>query len=185
MKAIGTSLLIMLAILAASCRKDEVVGNVRVVPRDDPQSVAPINPCSLLSREEVAMVLNQTVSNAELNAAPRPNCRYSVGEGSVTLFVFQNEGAKVGFELGKTAQDANTQPVTGVGDQAYWSPSIKTLNVLKGEIYFTVQFYGVTAGSLETMKTLAQRVASRLPGSPRGKSAVVYEERLGIAVNVY
>ena len=60
-------------------------------------------------------------------------------------------------------QDAHTETVSDVGDEAYWSPDIKTLNVLKGHIYFTVQYYGIHSGSKETMKALAQKAASRLP----------------------
>ena len=127
------------------------------------ETVSSIDPCSLLTKEEVGTVLGQDVSEAKVRSSPRPNCQYSVGEGSVTVYVFTDPSAAGGFQTGKTMQDVHTEVVTGVGNEAYWSPDIKTLNVLKGNIYFTVQFYGVSSGSKETMKTLAQKAATRLP----------------------
>lgn len=127
------------------------------------ETVSSIDPCSLLTKEEVGKVLGQGVSEAKLRSSPKPNCQYSVGEGSVTVFVFTDPSAAGGFQTGKTMQDAHTEVVTGVGNEAYWSPDIKTLNVLKGSVYFTVQFYGVSSGSKETMKALAQKASTRLP----------------------
>ena len=127
------------------------------------ETVSSIDPCSLLTQEEVATVLGQEVSEAKVRSSPRPNCEYSVGEGSVTVFVFTDPSAAGGFQTGKTMQDVHTEVVTGLGNEAYWSPEIKTLNVLKGNIYFTVQFFGVSSGSKETMKALGQQVVTRLP----------------------
>ena|SRR5215813_8444155 len=127
------------------------------------ESAVTLDPCSLLTRDEVGAVLGQPVTNAKLQRFPRPNCSYILGDGSLTVFVFTDLSARGGFEAGKRMQDSHTEPVAGVGDQAYWSPGIKTLNILKGNIYFTVQFYGIPSGSLETMKALAQRAADRLP----------------------
>ena len=127
------------------------------------ETVSSIDPCSLLTKEEVGTVLGQEVSEAKVRSSPKPNCQYSVGQGSVTVFVFTDPSATGGFQTGKTMQDVHTEVVTGVGNEAYWSPDIKTLNVLKGNVYFTVQFYGVSSGSKETMKALAQKTATRLP----------------------
>lgn len=127
------------------------------------ETVSSIDPCALLTKEEVGTVLGQEVSEAKVRTSPRPNCQYSIGEGSVTVFVFTDTSAAGGFQAGKTMQDAHTEVVSGVGNEAYWSPDIKTLNVLKGNIYFTIQFYGVSSGSKETMKALAQKAATRLP----------------------
>ena len=127
------------------------------------ETVSSIDPCSLLTKEEIGSVLGQEVSEAKVRSSPRPNCQYSVGDGSVTVFVFTDATAAGGFQAGKTMQDAHTEVVSGVGNEAYWSPDIKTLNVLKGNIYFTVQFYGVSSGSKETMKALAQKASTRLP----------------------
>ena len=127
------------------------------------ETVSSIDPCSLLTKEEVGTVLGQEVSEVKVRSAPKPNCQYSVGDGAVTVFVFTDPSAAGGFQTGKTMQDVHTEAVTGLGNEAYWTPDIKTLNVLKGNVYFTVQFYGVSSGSKETMKALAQKAATRLP----------------------
>ena len=134
---------------------------------------APVNPCSLVTPSEVKEVLGQHVDAVEHRGSPRPHCRYSVGGGSVTIFVFEDPTAKGGFAVGKQAQDAHTEPVAGVGDDAYWSPDIRTLNVLQGETYFTVQFYGVGSGSAETMKALARKAAARLTDGAATPSPMV------------
>jgi hypothetical protein len=103
------------------------------------------------------------VTEASNRDSPRPNCRYVVGDGTVTVFVFTDSSAAGAFQTGKTMQDMQTESISDVGDQAYWSPSIKTLNVLKGNVYFTVQYYGVRSGSKETMKLLAQKAIARIP----------------------
>jgi hypothetical protein len=150
--------LLLVALMSACSESHSPIVNTKPAER-----TAEINPCSLLTREEIEAVLGHDVSEAKVQPSPRPNCEYSVGEGSVTVFVFNDPSAAGGFQVGKTMQDAKTEPVQDTGDQAYWSPDIQALNVLKGDIYFTVQFYRVPSGSKETMKALAQKAVTRLP----------------------
>ena len=155
------------AAFAAACGKTPS-GDARTGATDKvTEKVAAANPCSLLTAVEIKEVLGQQVAWIKHEGPPRPHCKYSVGGGSVTVFVFEDPTAKGGFEVGKRAQDAHTEPVAGVGDDAYWSPDIKTLNVLQGGTYFTVQFYGVSSGSAETMKALARKAAARLTDEGR------------------
>jgi hypothetical protein len=129
----------------------------------------PGNPCALLTKAEVAAALKQPVTEAKFERSPRPNCRYNVGPSisEVVVAVFNDPtakgAAKGGFDVGKTAQDVNPQLVSGIGDDAYWSASLKTLKVLKGDSYFTVQFLGFGSASLKEIKALAHQVANRLP----------------------
>lgn len=125
----------------------------------------PGNPCALLTKAEVAAALKQPVTEAKLERSPRPNCRYNVGPSisEVVVAVFNDPTAKGGFAVGKTAPDVNPQLVSGIGDDAYWSASLKTLKVLKGDSYFTVQFLGFGSASLKEIKALARQVANRLP----------------------
>ena len=126
------------------------------------RNVGSINPCSLLNEKKLKWCWAITWQKPKFKPSPRPNCEYSVGEGSVTVFVFNDPSAAGGFQAGKTMQDAKTEP-SRHRYQAYWSPDIQALNVLKGNIYFTVQFYRVPSGSKETMKALAQKAVTRLP----------------------
>lgn len=133
--------------------------DIATKPTEDARS---INPCSLLTREEIATAMGQQVTEASVRTSPKPNCRYAVGEGSVTIFVFNDPSAAGAFQTGKRMQDAQPEAVSGVGDEAYWSPGIKTLNILKGKVYLTVQYYGVRSGSKDSMQALAQKALARL-----------------------
>jgi hypothetical protein len=155
--------LLTLIVLLASCSPNSPVTNTNVANTTSRETTSDINPCSLLTQDEISAVLGQPVNDGKVVSTPRPNCNYAVGDGSVTVFVFSDPSAAGGFEVGKTMQDAHTEAVADVGDAAYWSPDIKTLNVLKGKVYFTVQYYGVRSGSKETIKALAQKIVPRLP----------------------
>lgn len=132
--------------------------------RNSNTSPTAIDPCSLLTKEEVAAVLGESVPEAKVVSFPRPNCVYSVSSGGqVVVFAFNDPSARGGFEIGKTAQDTNAQPIAGVGDDAYWSPSIKTINVLSGDVYLMVQLFSMRSEPLATAKALALKAISRLP----------------------
>ena len=161
MKTIKLFLLITLAIYLTGC--SESLSQSTNPGASETTSKDSIDPCSLLTREEIGATLGQQVTQANLRSSPRPNCNYTVGDGSVTVFVFNDPSAAGAFHTGRRMQDLQTEPVTGVGDQAYWSPGIKTLNVVKGQVYFTVQFYAISSGSRETMISLARNAVTRLP----------------------
>jgi hypothetical protein len=157
---IKLSLLLLMATCLSACKGQNLSS---VKNNQSPKNSSVINPCAVITGDDIAAVLGQKASAAELRESPQPNCHYAVGEGSVTLFVFTDATASAGFQAGKTMQDAHIETVAEVGDDAYWSPGIKTLNVLTGSAYFTVQYYGVPSGSKETMKALAQKAITRVP----------------------
>ena len=169
-------------VFAAACGRNAPQGAQTGGAHKAGAKAAPVNPCSLVTPVEIKEVLGQHVDAVEHRGSPRPHCRYSVGAGSVTVFLFEDPTAKGGFAAGKGMQDAHAEPVAGVGDDAYWSPDIRTLNVLQGETYFTVQFYGVSSGSAETMKALARKAAARLTGE--GRRALADEKQLGVGESV-
>ena len=131
-------------------------------------SQASSDPCAYLSVDEITQVIGETIVEAVPRDTPRPNCKYQTKPdasgyaASIVVYVFTGPSAAGGFEIGKTAQDENTQPVTGVGDDAYWSPSIKTLNVLYKNIYFTVQFLDTKNQTVDIAKELALKVIAHL-----------------------
>jgi hypothetical protein len=160
MNIVKFSLLFLIATYLGACSGQSPSS---VQTNQSAKSGSVTDPCGVITREDVAAVLGQQVGAAQFRESPRPNCHYSVGEGSVSVFAFNDPSAAGAFRAGKTMQDAHTETVADVGDEAYWSPDIKTLNVLKGSVYFTVQYYGVPSGSKETMKALAQKAVVRLP----------------------
>jgi hypothetical protein len=175
-------MLITSVVFAAACGRNAPRGAQTGAAEKAAEKVSAVNQCSLLTPLEIGEVLGQHVDAVEHRGSPRPHCRYSVGGGSVTVFVFEDPTAKGGFMVGKKAQDAHTEPAAGVGDDAYWSPDIRTLNVLQGETYFTVQSYGVSSGSAETMKALARKAAARL--TDEGRRGLGNEKQLGVGESV-
>jgi predicted small lipoprotein YifL len=121
------------------------------------------DPCAVLTRDDIAAALGLQLDEAVHESFPRPNCRYGIGEGAVVVYVFADTSAKSGFIAGKNIQAAHSTAVTGLGNDAFWAPDLKVLNVLKGNVYFTVQFLGLRSASLEAAKALAHKVADRLP----------------------
>ena len=182
----GFYCLLTLLVFLASCSPNSPVNNTNVANTTAKEKTGDINPCSLLTQEEISAVLGQPVTEAKVVSTPRPNCNYAVGDGSLTVFVFSDPSAAGGFQAGKTIQDAHTEAVAGIGDDAYWSPDIKTLNVLKNHIYFTVQFYGIRSPSKETMKALAQKAMMRLPQAINsdGKPSMVIIAELAVLLTI-
>ena len=127
-----------------------------------------LDPCAYLTKEEITQEIGQTVVDAIPSDTPRPNCRYltepdaSGYVGKIVVYVFTDPSASGGFEIGKTEQDENTQPIIGVGDDAYWSPTLTNLNVLYRNIYFTVQFLGTNDQTVDTAKELALKIIAHM-----------------------
>lgn len=129
---------------------------------------ASFDPCAYLTTDEITQVISQTIVNAIPSTSPRPNCHYVTEtdangySASVVVYVFTDPSAPGGFENGKTLQDENPEPVTGVGDDAYWAPTLDNLNVLYKDVYFTVQFLGTENESLDLAKVLALKVITHM-----------------------
>lgn len=117
-------------------------------------------PCSLLTTAEVATVIGVPVGEAKRAAMPQPTCEYSARGG--TVYVYRIADGRAGFQAGRQMQDAKAQAVAGVGDDAYWSPGIRTLNVLSRDTYLMVQFIGIKGAGLDMARALASRAVGRL-----------------------
>ena len=67
-------------------------------------------------------------------------------------------------------ESGKPQPVTGVGDEAFWSgnPLVGALYVLKDNSYLRISIGGAEDASVKIRKTkaLAQKALKRLPGLP-------------------
>ncbi len=124
-----------------------------------------IDPCALLTKEDVTEVLGKQLRDVKLEPLPRPNCNYPVepGEGKINIFVFTEASAAASYEYTKTKRDENAQPVAGVGTDAYWSPNMAALMVLKGKTSFSLAFSNIEGGTVDAAKALALKVANRLP----------------------
>ncbi|MDR7540043.1 MAG: hypothetical protein QN152_11030, partial [Armatimonadota bacterium] len=93
---------------------------------------------------------------------PLPVLTVSVFVGSdVQYYAGAAAQARDLFETGRK-NAASVQPVSGLGDDAYWDKILNTLRVLRGKYEVEVEIKS-DAGGLDAARGLAAKVLSRLP----------------------
>lgn len=124
-------------------------------PQESPNRV---DPCTLLTQEEVEAALGVTVSAADSwgAATERWSCFYegASGKGRVQIVVASAPGS---FEADKAAFPP--KPVAGIGDEAYRSPD--GLHVRKGDTHFVVDVTDHPHAD-RVMESLARAAVRRL-----------------------
>ncbi len=92
------------------------------------------DPCRLLFAREVAAAFGRPVGRPrEVHGWP-PSCQFTLDEAARRLlYVADDSGpeAKLNFERRK-ASGVPFEPVTGVGEDAYWMPETATLHARAG-----------------------------------------------------
>lgn len=137
-----------------------------------------VNPCFLITKEEAEAALGEPVQEPEFEDAKNPLgqklCHYNPKSESsqkfIQISVVQNEGMSkilreqeynVAKLFQETKKNLETQPVPGIGEDAFWGTP--GLHVLKGSVYFVVGVGNTDLpANLELAKSLAQKAASRL-----------------------
>ncbi|MFH2122568.1 MAG: hypothetical protein ABIJ50_03665 [Pseudomonadota bacterium] len=137
------------------------------------QAVTMFNPCGLLSKEEAAALVGETVTAPELQETRNPlgqkMCRYTPVSSSRLLQISVIRTADMAAKIVAGGQSAKTiyittkqmlhpvEQVPGVGDDACWgSPG---LHILKGDVYILISV-GNT-GKAENL-ALARRIADTI-----------------------
>jgi hypothetical protein len=127
----------------------------------------PADPCTLLSAAEVSRTMSGSYSPPQESVAPRPfentvegkDCHYRAMGGELLFRIYfdpsVDEAAKLFAQLKMFYSPP--QPVTGVGDEAYFD-SRHGLHARKGNVRYFLQ----GSGSDERLKELAQVVAKKL-----------------------
>jgi hypothetical protein len=138
-----------------------------------------VDPCALLTQAEVAGLLGRSaLPGVKEQAANLATCSFGDPDAPkiggrpasqvLTLAVFiGQEGA---YAAGPVAQArdayetarrgaASSEAVAGLGESAYWDKTFRTLSVLKGRYFVSVE---LEAG-VETAKRAATKTLARLP----------------------
>ncbi|HMF92862.1 MAG TPA: hypothetical protein VKE96_01145 [Vicinamibacterales bacterium] len=130
------------------------------------QSVAPAasGACSLLTKEDAATALGETVEGPRKTEVPGgpSSCEYS-GSGlhKVHLNVIPLTAATATIYKGMCAQK-DKQGLTGLGDVTCWyNDKHAELQVLKGLTFFSIEFSG-KGDPTEAIKGVARKVYDRL-----------------------
>ena len=125
--------------------------------------------CSLVTKEEAEAVLGEPVDEPETGAA---TCVYIASAidslGSVAVGHFEYPGEELAASSFDSSKETGgeIEPVSGIGDDAYWQAGIDGLSVLVGKHYLLISVTLKSqddAAALEASKELAQQVIDRLP----------------------
>ncbi len=157
-----------------------------VVPAVDPVSGNTVDPCSLLTTDEIGSALQVPVGGPV--AGPQGNlpnplgqrtCTWSTNESpprSVSVSVVTTQSASLGgasggdytarqlFEDTKPLAEG-VEPLPGLGDDAFFGAVAgMQVSVLKGDTYMSVTVpFGISEGDAAAVRALAPIAVSRLP----------------------
>jgi hypothetical protein len=154
----------------------------------EPVKGNPIDPCSLLTTDEVGSALQVPVGGptpGPQGSLPNPlgqrTCTWSTSESpprSVALSVVTTQSASVGGASGGdyTARQLfddtkplteGLEPITGLGDDAFFGAVAgMQVSVLKGDVYLSVTVpFGTSDTDATTVRTLAPLAVGRLPAA--------------------
>jgi hypothetical protein len=115
--------------------------------------------CSLLTMEEIASVIGGSpVYVWETASLREPTCVYGPGAGRAYLYLtwFSDDNARQVFLARKKSRDGLTEPVVGIGEDAYWLPSTLELHVLRRGAYLKIMFSPQAGLGAEHAKKLAK-----------------------------
>jgi hypothetical protein len=118
------------------------------------------DPCRTIQAAEVTRIVNRTAQpGTKLDSWP-PLCRFVLQPASSLVFVSDNSlptGAQEYEELKHSGQAVT--PVTGLGDQAYWVPELRTLHVMVGKDHLKVLFSGTDLPPVAQARTQTEALA--------------------------
>ncbi len=151
----GFILTLVSALLLAAC--GGVDSSVNLQPSPAPSGG---DTCAIVSQAEVAAALGNPLK--DFVAAKGPDgttCTYLGTPNGAHLYYYTERRGQSGFEGARKIGE----PVAEVGDEAYWSSALETLDVRKAASYFAVQAIGDDrTRDREIARTLAQLIAKRL-----------------------
>jgi hypothetical protein len=194
--AIGLAVLGVIVLAVPACTDDTgTTASVETSPEApatsaaapvDPITGNPIDPCSLLTADEVGSALQVAVGQPQ--AGPQSNlpnplgqrtCTWSTAESpprSVAVSVVTTESASLGGASGGDYTAANLfedtkplaeglEPIDGLGDEAFFGAVAgMQVSVLEGDVYLSVTVpFGTTEGDAAAVQALAPLAVGRLP----------------------
>lgn len=125
------------------------------------------DPCSLVTKEEAEAALDKPVADGEKpEVAQGLICQFVGTEGTqvwqLQVLVTQTtneQTMQTSFAAAKeSVADANPEDVSGLGDEAFWIPDAKQLNIRQGRFYLIVS----GDASLEALRDVAEQALDRL-----------------------
>lgn len=102
------------------------------------------DPCRVISQSEVGDAVGTAVSKGTRLQTWPPLCRFIIDNASATYVYFSDDSRPTAADdFDQNAHTTTvTEPVTGVGDRAYWLPQLTTLHVFDVGTQLVVMFRG-------------------------------------------
>lgn len=131
------------------------------------------DPCRTIAASEVSAILGTPVPPSSTLDSWPPLCAFELVRPAVQFLYVTDDSTDNGrthFDTERTTATA-AEPVTGVGDAAYWVPDRTTLHVLEGRTHVVVKFGGSAppAGARDKAVAVARIVVPR--ATPKASSA--------------
>ena len=134
-----------------------------------------IDACAVLTQTEIQGVIGRSTMKGQKNdVAELSSCTYGNPQAPVLnghptdvlvkIAVFNGERSGQARDVQEIARKnaAEVQPVSGLGDQAYWDGILRNLSVVKGNRGVEVSV-GSDLGGLKTARAIAEKVLAKLP----------------------
>jgi uncharacterized protein DUF3558 len=138
----------------------------RAIPMAAPSSSVSLDPCRLLTGQEIAAALHTAVGDGVAQKRPQSvSCRWAAASGleSATVSVTVYGDAKEARAAFDEAVEANGyRPLRGLGQGAYSSP-MYDLTVLSGRYELAVDVNVMSEDQAPVARSLAQQAVPRLP----------------------
>ncbi len=127
--------------------------------------VSTVDPCELLTVDEVAAVLEGAIGEpAGNNVLPLLPCEYPREDGTAFVDLEVYTGSREDVENYFESGEGDWRDVEGLGEAAHWAELSGQIEVLQGNYALTITVSAPGGGSqLEAAKGLAQKALQRLP----------------------
>jgi hypothetical protein len=129
--------------------------------------ITKMNPCRTTNAAEVSKVVGRTAAPGVKLASWPPMCQFILQPGATLLYVSDNPLPTGKLEYDQLQHSGQAvEQVSGLGDTAYWVPSMLTLHVMVGTTHLKVIFAGpdlpAPAAAESQAETLARSAITRL-----------------------
>jgi hypothetical protein len=127
------------------------------------------DPCRVATTAEISRVFGVSIGRGTRLKSWPPLCRFILDRvGPTFVYVSDNSLPSGKTDFDSRANEPTSEPVTGLGDRAYWQADLTTLHVLSGGTHFVVTFRGpkIPADAKGAAITLARLALPRTRHSP-------------------
>jgi hypothetical protein len=131
-------------------------------PVDNGPDASTADVCGLVTTDEIGAIFGLSGVTQELFAGPPDTCDYRHDGTAFVAMVLIPLNAALGFAA--YAGEVGAEPISGVGDEAVFSPTTQLLIFRKGDSVVSIAVFGGAAGNdpMDKLKQVGTIAAGRL-----------------------